>query len=248
MSGHIAEQDFTVRYQDTDLDKKLSPVALLDYFLDMAIYQSEQFGVGIDYLAVKNVAWFLYKWNVKINRMPSLYEHVVVRTQPYSLRKFYAFRKFWMANEAGEILATSDSMWLYIDLEKRRPQRPSNDIHTKYGVPEGFDEALEFETIEPPARTDFEKSLEIRLTDTDTNHHVNSASYVEWALETLPPEFLAGKQARSMSIVYEKETHYGKTVKIAGEKLAEKSGESVLFEISDDENPRLAGVKISFGI
>ena len=42
--------------------------SLMNYLDDIAIGQSEQLGVGVDYLKQRNVAWVLYKWDIKIHK------------------------------------------------------------------------------------------------------------------------------------------------------------------------------------
>ena len=50
-----------------------------------------------------------------------------------------------------------------------------------------------------------EKALTIRYKDTDTNHHVNNVSFVQWMLEALPFSFLEGYSATEIDITYMKE-------------------------------------------
>ncbi len=240
MSGSVTTQQFDVRYHDVGFDMKLSPVALMDYFLDAAIYQSEKFGVGMDYLSERGVVWFLHRWSIRIERMPSLYEKVTVKTQPYSLRKFYAYRKFWLLDEKENELASANSMWIYVDVEKRKPLRVNPEIHRQYGVPEGFDEPLEFEDFEPPVDPHYEHMVSVRRSDTDTNDHVNNASYIDWAMESVPEEVLRNKTISSIEVVYEHETHYGKSVRVESS-LVERYGDAVFVHaIYENSGLRLA--------
>ena len=39
-------------------------------------------------------AWLLLRWDVKVNRYPDYLENVVVQTIPYSMDRFYAYRRF----------------------------------------------------------------------------------------------------------------------------------------------------------
>lgn len=242
MSGAITEVPFRVPYHDTDLDLKLSPVVLLDYFLDASIEQSDNVGVGLNYFAANHVTWMLHKWSIRIDRLPGLYENVISRTQPFSMYKFYAYRKFWLIGAGDEVLASAESEWLFIDTDKRRPIRAPAYLHEKYGVPGEFEDKLDIPDVEPPAGCQFEKQIVVRKRDTDTNDHVNSASYLEWALDTLPDETFAGKRLARIDLLFERETHFGKTVRVCGE----KAGDAANFAVYDNEDQRLAMLKMLF--
>ena len=51
--------DSRIRYSEIDADGKLSMAALINYFQDCSTFQSEELGVGIEYLAKRHLAWVL---------------------------------------------------------------------------------------------------------------------------------------------------------------------------------------------
>jgi medium-chain acyl-[acyl-carrier-protein] hydrolase len=68
----------------------------------------------------------------------------------------------------------------------------------------------------PSALRWFEEIAEnfgVRRGDLDYNGHVNNIRYVEWALETLPPEFSNGRRLTRLLARYRGETKYGAEVR-----------------------------------
>ena len=70
-AGHMVyEFDSRVRYSEVDSQGKLTWLALMDYFQDCSVFQSESLGIGVDYLAENHQAWVLTSWQIVLNAMP----------------------------------------------------------------------------------------------------------------------------------------------------------------------------------
>lgn len=54
--------DSRIRYSEIDRSGRLSIPAVVDYFQDCSAFQSEELGVGVEYLANKKRAWILNSW------------------------------------------------------------------------------------------------------------------------------------------------------------------------------------------
>ena len=57
-----------------------------------------------------------------------------------------------------------------------------------------------------------EREFSVRMTDIDTNGHVNNNRYVEWALEALPEQLRREGQLTALRVQFRKETRYGGSV------------------------------------
>ena len=51
--------DSRIRYSEIDRSGRLSIPAVVDYFQDCSAFQSEELGVGVEYLANKKRTWIL---------------------------------------------------------------------------------------------------------------------------------------------------------------------------------------------
>ena len=66
--------DSRIRYSEIDRSGRLSIPAVVDYFQDCSAFQSEELGVGVEYLANKKRAWILNSWQIVLERRSQL-EH-----------------------------------------------------------------------------------------------------------------------------------------------------------------------------
>ena len=184
-----------VRYSEVNSEKILTLPALLDYLQDCCTFQSEELGVGVDYLADNHAAWVLSSWQIRICRYPEIGEQITVSTWPYDFKGFYGYRSFKVEGKEGELLAYANSLWVFMDTDTMRPVRIEKQmvdaylpqmaeiIGTDWGnrkicVPEGG-------TAGEPIR--------VQRCHIDTNHHVNNGKYVQMAEEFLPEDFEVGE-------------------------------------------------------
>lgn len=112
-----------VRYSEVNSEKILTLPALLDYLQDCCIFQSEELGVGVDYLADNHAAWVLSSWQIRICRYPKLGEEITVSTWAYDFKGFYGCRSFKVEGEDKGLLAYANSLWVFMDTDTMRPMR-----------------------------------------------------------------------------------------------------------------------------
>ena len=191
-----------VRYSEVNSEKELTLPSLLDYLQDCCTFESEDFGVGVDYLAKEQVAWILSSWEIKVYRYPQMGQHIKVSTWPYAFRGFYGYRNFRIEGEDGEIFAEANSVWVFMDTEKMRPARVSERMQEVY-IPEIRDE-IPGEWADRKIRiegTPVEKEpVLVQRFHIDTNHHMNNGKYILVAEEYLPENF----KTESIRVEYKK--------------------------------------------
>ena len=191
-----------VRYSEVNSEKELTLPSLLDYLQDCCTFESEDFGVGVDYLAKEQVAWILSSWEIKVYRYPQMGQHIKVSTWPYAFRGFYGYRNFRIEGEDGEIFAEANSVWVFMDTEKMRPARISERMQEVY-IPEIRDE-IPGEWADRKIRiegTPVEKEpVLVQRFHIDTNHHMNNGKYILVAEEYLPENF----KTESIRVEYKK--------------------------------------------
>ena len=64
--GVRTEKEYEVHYYEVNyrLDCKMS--SIINYFCDIGAIQSNDLGVGIDYLTERRLAWVFYKYDIKV--------------------------------------------------------------------------------------------------------------------------------------------------------------------------------------
>ena len=82
--------DSRIRYSEIDRSGRLSIPAVVDYFQDCSAFQSEELGVGVEYLANKKRTWILNSWQIVLERRPEECEKITVGTGGSGFDKFHA--------------------------------------------------------------------------------------------------------------------------------------------------------------
>ncbi|MFL0269456.1 acyl-[acyl-carrier-protein] thioesterase [Candidatus Clostridium radicumherbarum] len=231
MSGFVYEKEYEIHYYEVDYKKRVLITSIVDYLEDSATKQSDELGIGMDYLVENNLGWVLYKWNIHMYKYPVYGEKILIRTCPCAMKKFYAYRTFELLNSNGETLGKAESVWFLLNIEKRRPVRVSEDILSAYGLTSNDDKPLEIENIKSLENYNYEKQFSVRYSDIDTNRHVNNEKYIAWAIETLPLDTVLNYTLKNIKVTYEKETIYGEDIR-------------VLTEIEQGENNIICNHKI----
>lgn len=183
------EFDSKVRYSETDEKGRLSIAGLVNYFQDASTFQSEELGVGIQYMKENRRAWVLASWQIVIDRMPKLGERVIAQTWPYKFNAFFGLRNFALLDESRNYLAKANSIWALIDVDQQRPVRCEDDLVGRYILENPLEMEYADRKVPAPEEGDRKASIIIGQHLLDTNHHVNNGQYIALAAAYLPPKF-----------------------------------------------------------
>ncbi len=233
MQPLITEKEYEIHYHETDFRRKVWIYRLMNYFDDIVLEQSNLIGFGLDFFEKNSLIWVLLNWDIKIIKLPSYQDKVLVRTFPYSMKKCYGYRKYEIRNSIGENIVTADTAWIFLDRNTMRPLRVPENICTAYGIVKDEGESLAMDKINSPDRDDMEKDFFVRYSDIDGNQHVNNVSYVEWALETVPMDLLLNYDPLNIKISYKKESKYGDAVRSISEININGSSADCRHKITD---------------
>lgn len=183
-----------VRYSEVNSEKQLTLPSLLDYLQDCCTFQSEDLGIGVDYLAGEHAAWVLSSWEIEILKYPRMGEMIRVGTWPYHFKGFYGYRNFQIENAGGEMLAKANSLWVFMDMERMRPARISEEVVAVYQneLEEPLAGNWGERKIAVPADGEKREPVQVARFHIDTNHHMNNGKYVLVAEEYLPEDFEVG--------------------------------------------------------
>ena len=147
--------DAIVRYSETGGRKKSNMASLANYFQDCAILQSENVGIGLDYLADHHRAWFLISWQIEVDRYPAMGEKIKVRTWAYDFKASLGFRNIDIEDEVSEAY----------------PMEPAIDMEYAPRKIKLFDDHNVVDT---------RKVMQYQI---DSNNHMNNEAYIALAQE-----------------------------------------------------------------
>ncbi len=176
-----------VRYSETDEYGKLSLIAAINYMQDCSTLQSEDLGVGVEYLKSKNLAWWVNSWHISIEEMPKLGEEIIISTWARSFELFYGYRNFTIQDAAGSFKLKADSIWFLFDTKNKIPSRiKEEDIK---GYIKQAEPPLEYPVAQRKLKAygieSKREPIAVMKHHLDTNHHVNNAIYIDMAYEAI---------------------------------------------------------------
>ncbi len=187
----IYEMRERVRYSEVDKKMSVNMAQIVNYFQDCSTFQSEDLGVGLEYLEKEQKAWLLSSWQIIVERYPKFGEEISIGTFAYDSKGVRAYRNFVLKDESGAIIAKANSIWFLLDLVKNRPSKILAKDIDKYGKEEklNMNYADGKIKISEEMEKKEEESFPIMKMMIDTNGHVNNEKYIELAMEYLPETF-----------------------------------------------------------
>ena len=201
--------DGRIRYSEVDRTRRLTVEKTIDYFQDCSTFQSEDLGVGLDYMKERHCAWVINYWQIEFLRRPVLGEKVLIGTMPYEFKSILGMRNFWMETADGEKLTLANSVWSLLDMEKMYPMRIPSELEEKYKISPRLEMKYSPRKIAVP-KTGGEpmEEITVRFHHLDTNRHMNNAQYVHFAAMYLPAEAEVGE----LRVEYRKQAMLGEHI------------------------------------
>lgn len=175
--------DAIVRYSETGGRKKSNMASLANYFQDCAILQSENVGIGLDYLADHHRAWFLISWQIEVDRYPSMGEKIKVRTWAYDFKASLGFRNIDILDENGIRIVKAASIWSYVDTETLRPARIEDEVSEAYPMEPAIDMEYAPRKIKLFVDHNVVDTRKVMQYQIDSNNHMNNEAYIALAQE-----------------------------------------------------------------
>jgi len=189
--------DSRIRYSEIDHEKRLTLSGIINYFQDCSTFQSEAIGFGFEYLGEHERAWVLSSWQVVIDRYPRFMEKIKVSTWATEFRGVFGKRNFCIMGEDGGMDAYAQSLWVYMDTEKKRLSKPERDETDAYGTGEPLEMEDVPRKIKLPEKLAELPGFPVGISQIDTNEHVNNCQYIlmaqEAAAEVTGKELQVGK-------------------------------------------------------
>jgi acyl-ACP thioesterase len=193
--------DGRIRFSEVDSEGRLTMSSLINYFQDCSTFQSEDLGIGVNYLKEQHRVWVLSSWQIIVEKYPMLCEHVITGTKPYDFKGFFGYRNFSMTDMEGGYYAKAASLWTLLDTDTWKPAMPSQIMYDKYAIEDKLDMEYAPRKIAVPAGGTQYEPIIVKKHNIDTNNHVNNGQYVDMAQELLPKDFVV----RQMRAEYKKQ-------------------------------------------
>lgn len=197
-----------IRYSELDETGHLRLESLLDYFQDCSTFQSEDLGLGVEYLKTLHLVWVMSSWQIVAERYPKLGETVTIGTFPYEFKGFVGYRNFVMIDGEGKRLAYANTIWGLIDTRTGKPAKPTREMLERYVLEPKMEMDYAPRKIRFPEDIKEGEPVIIKAHHLDVNHHVNNGQFVRIAMDSMGGSF----RVRQLRAEYKKQVMLGEVL------------------------------------
>lgn len=238
--------NYTVLIRDTDFSLRMSLESIGNIFMNVAGFDSERKGFGMDALHKKGMAWVALRMHIQIYEYPAAFEELNVTTWIEQWTKLSTQRNCIIQNKQGKTMVEISSLWALIDFKTRQLLNLQDELsafgYEKWLLEESTSIGAALK-VHIPTNTELVGNHIVAYSDIDSNLHATSLKYVSWVLDTLPFELFQKQRISSFEINYAKECCFGEHVSILREKLTE---DTFLYELKDSNGNSLNRCKLTF--
>ncbi len=200
-----------IRSSDVDKNSYIKFNELVNYMQEAAWNNAIAMGYSTYELLKSNVSWVLNQQHYDIIRMPKHGETIKVETWPASMDRFFAYRNYRVFDEAGELIISSYSKWVIIDVVARKMiPIPENIAMKKTSSRSKETEPFSFKRIKfDTSNIQNQFPIKVAWSDLDVNGHINNAQYYKWMIDSLDESVNDKKAIKSLDIIFKSEGRIG---------------------------------------
>ncbi len=180
--------------------------SLCDLFNEIALEHTYLLDLDIETLRRQGLTWMAHRFRIIIDQMPSHGDEVELATMPTGVDRLFTMRCFRMKNK-GKDAVKAFSEWLMVDIERRRPVRPTprvQEVCTILSVPEDIPHG-EIQAKDLPVEMQLTRTFTATFDNIDFNGHVTQSSYMMWLSNSLSFDFHSTHKMIEAELVYESE-------------------------------------------
>ncbi len=204
---------YAIYHKDIDFQGELRLTALLLMLQETAWNHAHSLGISYSDPGFEKIVWVLSRMRIELfGPGPGWMDEVRLVTSPTGIDRLFALRDFVAMNQAGVPFARISSAWIMIDSDSRRPIRPQtlltsvNFQSAESILPGGTTKLKE------PNSAQVDRRHLVGWSDIDAHQHVNNVRYVEWCLDSYPPDYWREHAMVDFDINFNAETVWGQEI------------------------------------
>jgi acyl-ACP thioesterase len=232
----IHREEFQVRSYETDTRGRLQVPIFCQLLQEAATAHAAILGVGVDSLIDSGMAWVLSRLDLEMERWPTADEEIVIETWPEAANRLFTERRFAILDASGDRLGAVSTLWLVLDLERRRPIRLPTRVTDRLLEHALGLEPRRFGELTAPDPGLRELSFTVRRSDLDRAGHVNNTSYVEWVIEAVPDGLWETSDLAELELHFLSECHHGQTVASRSQIIDRENEKEVRHQLMRSED------------
>jgi len=207
------EKQFELRYFEMNKFGEASSTAILTLLEETAADHCYSINHSLFDLEKQNIGWVLLSGILEMDCYPGYKEKIVIRTWLSKYSTIKGFRENLIYNEQGRIIGKAKGLWVFFDIDRRRPIQISEDIKDKWSYCNeeciNHDITKKIEIIDSSNHI---KEFKINRFDVDTNLHVNNIRYLQWLIESIPDDIIDNYYLHSIDGRFIAEAQLGDTI------------------------------------
>ncbi len=234
----IFTQQYTVKWHDTDVNRRVRPSQILMYMQETANLQLKTSNMDLDRLRDEKKLGFLLS-RISVCIYEQLYAHDAIDVQTWITDgRGLSFQRCFRILRGETVVAEAYSVWALMDLEGKKLVRCE-----QFEYPFTGEDALEIGLpirFRVPAVSEMESvgSRRIVYSDLDYNGHMNNTHYPDMLCDFIPD--MISREVIGFSLSYLHEAAFGKTLTVHRSDL----GEDFLFRTVDEEGTTCLEAKV----
>ena len=215
------EKQFELRYFEMNNLGLATPTIILGLLEETAADHSYSIGHSLFDLLKKNVGWVLVSGVLQMDRYPNYKEKITIKTWLSSYSSIKGYRENIIYDENKNIIGRAKGLWVFFDIEKRRPIPILNEIKEKwaYFKEESISTDIK-KKISVVDIADHTNQFRVNRYDTDMNRHVNNIRYLQWVIESIPLDISENYFLHKIDGRFISEAQFGDTVLSLTKKMA----------------------------
>jgi medium-chain acyl-[acyl-carrier-protein] hydrolase len=213
MIENYFDKQFELRYFEMNEFGIASPTTILTLLEETAADHCDSINYSLYQLEEQNIGWVLISGVMQMDRYPSYKENITIRTWLSQYSTIRGYRENIIYDEQNDIIGRARGLWVFFDIDKRRPVQIFDDIMEKWSIcnVESIDYNIS-KKIKAVDNSDYQSKFKVNRYDTDMNKHVNNIRYLQWVIESVPEEIVDNYYLHSIDGRFIAEAHYGQTV------------------------------------
>ncbi|RLA64379.1 MAG: acyl-ACP thioesterase [Epsilonproteobacteria bacterium] len=207
------DKEFDLRYFEMNKSAEASPITMLTLLQETAADHCYSAGHSLFSLMSENLGWVLLSGVMQMDYYPRYKEKIIIRTWISKYQAIRGIRENIIYDENYNVIGRAKGLWVFYDIEKRRPTKIHKDFKEKWlSSEEVCIEHNISNKIEAIDSAESMKEFKVNMYDMDTNKHVNNIRYLQWLMESIPEEILDNYHLYSIDGRFISEAQYGDVI------------------------------------
>ena len=208
------DKKFELRYFDMNKYGVASPTTILTLLEETAAEHSHDINYCLYSLERKNIGWVLISGIMDMVRYPKYKENIHIRTWISKFTLVKGYRENIIYDDSGAIIGKAKGIWVFYDIEKKKPVPIIDEIKVKWGVNPEISREVDLEKIKILNDIEHQLEYDILKSDVDSNKHVNNIRYFHWLIDSIPEEIMDNYFLKRINAKFFSEANFGEKIRV----------------------------------